>query len=290
MDFSAAQRSFLIALRANSQSPKTVRNHDEGLTGFHRQFPIAATDVTRDHCRMFLANPRWAAATRLIRWKTLDAFFRFCVQDGFLSLSPVDGIPRPKPGKARRPPKYEPEDIEKLLAACNDRKSDGAPNWIGLRDQAIILTLGTTPARVAELCGLLVTDVDFESGDLRFRHGKGGIDYRAVLFPQAARALDRYLGHRPFDIAALWVTQDGIAMPIHAVQLMLRRLRNKTGMQKPLYAHAWRHNFGMRTVEWGLAVDETAKAMGQRSTKAAEIYRQWAAEENALAKIRRVAS
>lgn len=283
----SAVRSFTIALRARNQSPRTASAHMEAVTAFSRQF--SETEWTRDHCRLFLANPRWSGATRLLRWKGLKAFFEFCLLDGLLDVSPLEGVPRPKAGQGRRPPKYEEADIERLLEACNETGVDGRARWIGLRDQAIILTLGTTPARIAELCGLLVTDVDFDGQSLRFRHAKGDVEYRAVLFPQTARAYDRYLRARPFDIAALWVGRDGEAMQVHTVQMMLRRLKNKTGMTKPLYAHAWRHNWGMRTVEWGLAVDETAKTMGQRSTKAAEIYRQWVAEEAALAKIRRIA-
>lgn len=289
MELPVALRSFLIALRAQNLSPRTSALHAEAVTGFHRRFPVALEGITRDHLRMFLANARWAPATRLLRWKSLLAFFNFCVADGYLEMSPLDGVPRPRAGVARKPPKYDSEDIEALLTACPERLSDGRVNWLGLRDQAIILTLATTPARIAELAGLLVTDVDMRAEEMRFRHGKGDIDYRSVLFPQTARAVDRYLRARPFDLAALWVTGHGEAMQVHTIQLMLRRLQKRTGMGKKLYAHAWRHNFGMRTVEWGLAVDETAKAMGQRSTKAAEIYRQWAAEEQALAKIRRIA-
>lgn len=238
---------------------------------------------------MFLANPRWSAATRLIRWKGLKAFFEFCVGDGLIEVSPLDGVARPKAGKGRRPPKYDAIDIEHLLSTCNERNADGSLNWLGLRDQAIILVLATTPARVAELAGLLISDINYDAQEIRFRHGKGSVEYRAILFPQTARAIDRYCRHRPEEHAALWLSRSGNALDVHAVQQMLTRLKKKTGMVKALYAHAWRHNFGMRTVEWGLAVDETAKAMGQRSTKAAEIYRQWVTEDAALAKIRKIA-
>lgn len=289
MELASALRSFAIALRAANQSPRTIAAHGEAVTGIFRQFPIALDAITRDHVRMFLANVRWSPATRLIRWKGLRTFFDFCVSDGFLTASPVDGVVRPKSGKARRPPKYEPEDIEMLLLACCERNTDGSPKWLGLRDQAIILVLATTPARVAELCRLSLSDVYWDAKEIAFRQAKGGTEYRAILFPQTARALDRYIRARPFKQPSLWLTRTGGPMEVHAVQLLLRRLKAKTGMTKRLNAHSWRHNFAMRTVDWGLSLDETAKLMGHRSTKATEIYRQWSLEEQALSKIRRIA-
>lgn len=198
-------------------------------------------------------------------------------------------MPRPPPGPPRLAPKYDETDIELLLDAADERSCNGRAKWLALRDQAIILVLGTTPARISELCGLLVTDIDYTAKEMRFRHTKGGREYRAIIFPQTARALDRYARARPHDVAALWVSRDGGMLDIHAVQQMLRRLQKKTGMTKPLYAHAFRHNFGMRTVEWGLAVDETQKTMGHRSMKASLLYRQQAAEASALDKIRKIA-
>ena len=78
-------------------------------------------------------------------------------------------------------------------------------------------------------------------------------------------------------------------MTAHTVQLLLRRLKKRIGMVKPLYAHAFRHGFAMKTLQWGLGLDECARAMGHRSTKATEIYRGWMAEESALDKIKKIA-
>lgn len=225
-------------------------------------------------------------ATQLQRWKGLDSFFGFCIEEGILKSSPLEGIKRPKDSKARRPPKLTDDDIDLLLSVCTRW------TWMGLRDQAIIMTLWTTPFRLSEIAGLRVEDVDFREFSLRTIQGKGGVAYGAVLFPNCAQALDRYLNKRPFNAGALFLNQDGEPMTPHALQQMLRRLEKKSrvaGFQKHIYAHAFRHAFGMRTVQWGLALDEAARSMGQRSEAAAKIYRQWSLEEQALAKIRRIA-
>lgn len=279
--------SFRIALTAEGLAAKTISTHLEGLDLFFRKYPVRLEDVTPDHIRMYLANPRWGQWTKRLRWKALSAFFRFCVGDGHIGVSPVELVPCPKPGKARKPPKYEPVDIDALLEACDTTGVTGAAKWLGLRDQALVLLLGTTPARASEICGVLVTDVDFAAMKIRYR-GKGGVVYESILFPQTARALDRYLKCRPFDMAPLFVTRDARMLTTAALRLVLKRLKAKAGITKPIYPHAFRHNFGMQTIEWGLAIDEAAKAMGHRSTKATEIYRQWVTEDAALAKIRHI--
>lgn len=288
VEFADALRSFLIALRARGPlSPRTIGNHVEGLELFHRRFPGSMDSWNRDHVRLFLANDAWSAATQLIRWKALDAFFRFCVEDGILTESPMSAVARPRGGLARRPPILSEEDVELLLRVCCDW------TWIGARDRAIITMFWTTPFRLSELAGLTVSDVDFGTYTVTTQHSKGGKPYPAVLFAQCAQALNRYLNRRPFkDAAALFVTQRGEPMGGHAIQQLLGRLEKKArdmGFTKHIYAHAWRHQYGMRTVRWGLGVDESAKAMGQRSGRAAEIYRQWNAEDEALAKIRKIA-
>jgi site-specific recombinase XerD len=165
----------------------------------------------------------------------------------------------------------------------------GRAPWVGLRNQALIMCLATTPARVSALCRVLVTEVDFRTEEITF-HDKGGVTYKAVLFPETARAIDRYKNARPFDVASLFVSDNGTQLTAQAVRQMMKRLKKALGITKPLYPHLFRHRFGMQTVLWNLSLDEAARAMGHRSTKATEIYRQWVSEDAAMAKIHRIVS
>lgn len=135
--------------------------------------------------------------------------------------------------------------------------------------------------------------MDLKGHFLVTRSSKNGEPYGATIFPDTKAALTAYLAKRPYkDAERLWVTDEGEPMTHWALTLVLRRVEKKAkdaGFDKHIYFHAFRHNYGMNTVRWGLSTKETADAMGQRSTKAAEIYTQWVSAEEAQKKIRRVA-
>jgi len=276
-------RSYAIAGRAEGLSPRTIGAVEHTVDLFTQRTPADLEDITRDEIRLFLANPRWSQATRLIHWKGLKALFDFAVADGMLKESPFTGVHRPqKAAMARKPPVYTEQDIKSLLAVCPDWRQSG------IRDRAILSVLLTTPARASEVCRLRLEDIDWEN-DRLILHGKGGTTYACVLFPECARALDRYIRRRTYDRPYLFVSRDGKPLSAHSLYLMLHRLRERAGMDKRLYAHAFRHRFGMNTVRWGLATDEAMYAMGHRSDHATKLYRQWVSQEQALVKISRVA-
>jgi len=278
-----AFRSYAIASRAEGLSPRTIGAVAHTVDLFTQRTPTELEDITRDEVRLFLANPRWSQATRLIHWKSLKTLFDFAISEGMLKESPLTGVHRPqKAAMARRPPIYSEDDIESLLSACPEWR------WCGLRDRAVLSVLLTTPARLSEVCRLRLEDIDWESNRL-ILHGKGGTTYACVLFPECARALDRYIRRRPFDRPYMFISRDGKPLSAHTLQLMLHRIRDRSGLDKPVYAHAFRHRFGMNTVRWGLATDEAMYAMGHRSDHATKLYRQWFASEQALEKISRIA-
>jgi len=281
--FASALRSFLLAQW--ERAPSTRRGYEAAVTCFAATYPDLALDVARrTHVEHFFAiKSRWSQGTRLLRWKGLRAFFEWCAAERITPTDAMDGMPRPKAPPARQPPFYSPEDFEALANACRGHL------WMGRRDLALLWTLWTTPARVGELCSMMVGDIDFEGEMITFRNTKGKGVYRAVLWAPTAQAIDRYLRARPVDATFVWLSKDRVPLTPHAVRLILRRLAEQARLSKPIYPHALRHNFGMNTVRWGLGVDEAARIMGHRTTKATEIYRQWLLEDQALAKVRRIA-
>lgn len=276
----AAYRSFILAERAAGKSPRTLGIHNEGVMLLDQRRPVAA--ITSDDVRTILANPRWANSTRLIRFKSLRAFFEHCIRERFIATSPMDGFQAPRGANARMPAALTEDEVRALMNVCP------VWTWIGRRDRAILAVLTSMPARLSEITGMLVNDIDWTrlSVDLR---GKGGVKYQAILFPDCATAIDKYLNMRPFDVPELWVNQRGEPLRNHALQQLLKRIKTRAGINKPLNVHSFRHRFGMKTVEWGLATDEAMHLLGHRSDAATKIYRQWNSRDMALEKVRRIA-
>ena len=129
------------------------------------------------------------------------------------------------------PPPFHPDDVRKLLAAC-DRKAD-----LGLRNHAIVLGLLDSGLRLAEFASLRQGDINMRSG-LATVIGKGR-KMRTVRFGAKARAaLARWLavGGNVDPRDSLW------RLSPRGLQIMLRRLGRKAGIE-PCGAHRFRRTF-----------------------------------------------
>jgi integrase len=144
--------------------------------------------------------------------------------------------------------------------------------------------LANTGARLSEVTGLSIDDIDMDRDVMTFR-GKGSKDRQVRLGPKTARALSRYLrarakhpgAHRP----ELWLALRG-SSPITAngVKLMLQRRGEQAGVAN-LHAHRWRHTFAH---EWKLAGGDSGDLMlmlGWSSEEMAHHYGASAAAERA---------
>ena len=88
-------------------------------------------------------------------------------------------------------PRYlEPEEVQRLLAAC-DRRTLG-----GCRDFAVITTLARLGLRAAEVAALRLDDVDWRVGELVVQ-GKGRRAERVPLPSDVGAVLVAYLHRRP---------------------------------------------------------------------------------------------
>lgn len=283
--------SFVLECRASGRiSERTLQNHLKDIDQFRRECPGPLADHTRDDCRRFLAKADWAAATKLLRWKSLHIFFDFATREGFIPRSPMVGVEKPRGAKkARKPDRLTERDMELLLFTWPEW------TWMGLRNRAILWSFFTMPFRRAELASLQVKDVDLIRCTAKTRKRKGHDEgYSAQIFPKAAVAIDRYRRKLPPELQEteyLWVSKRGTQMTGTAIYQMLDTTEERAkeaGFSKHFNPHAYRHNWGIQTVAWGLATDVAGETMGHSSDDAAKLYRKWALEDEAGTQVRRI--
>src|SRR5262245_35266254 len=122
----ALNASFRRTLRAEDKSERTVKSYTEAvglLADFlaARGHPIAVNAVKRSDIRDFIADQleRWKPATALNRYRSLQAFFKWCVAEGELEASPMVGMKPPQlPDK---PPSavLTDDQLRRLLKSCD---------------------------------------------------------------------------------------------------------------------------------------------------------------------------
>jgi integrase/recombinase XerC len=230
-----------------------IENADRHDAGEASEDP---TEVERGHVEEFQA---WmvrtrSASTALNKHKALQQFFKWLVEEEDLERSPLDRVKQPKTAQTLIPI-LDDDATAKILATCKGK------DFLSLRDEAIIRVFYNTGARLSEVAGLQLDDVDLNNDTLLF-HGKGRKDRRVRFGSKAGRALSRYLRsrerRRAKDSAALWLPEKG-EMPLAAngIKIMLRRRGDLAGVAN-VHAHRWRHNFAH---EWKLAGGDTGDLM-----------------------------
>jgi integrase/recombinase XerC len=239
------------------------------------------TRVVRQHVEAFqtwMIESR-SAATALNKHKALQQFFKWLmIDEEEIDQSPMLRVRQPKT-PVKLIPIISSEDTGKLLDTCKGRE------FVHVRDEAIIRLLANTGARLSEVAGLRVDDVDLSLDTVRY-HGKGAKDRRVRLGPRTARALSRYLrvrrGHCGYWLPELWLAVRG-AQPLAAngVKLMLKRRGQRAGVSD-VHAHRWRHTYAH---QWKLAGGDTGDLMlvlGWTSDDMPRHYGASAAAERAL--------
>ena len=195
-----------------------------------------------------------SASTALNKHKALQQFFRWLVAEEEIDRSPMDHVRQPKVPQ-RLIPVMPDEDTKRLLDTCKGRE------FVNLRDEAIIRMLYNTGARLSEVAGLRVEEVDL-SLDVVLYHGKGSRDRRVRMGPRTARAVSRYLraraSHRGSGLPVLWLAVRGEEpLAANGIKLMLKR-RGVRAQVDRVHAHRWRHNFAH---EWKLAGGDSGDLM-----------------------------
>ena len=185
--------------------------------------PTQVEHITREHLETFITEllGKWKPATANNRYRGLQSYFKWLVEEGEIRVSPMVNM---KPPKVPEAPSdvLSDEDLSKLLKACEGNGFEER------RDMTIIRLLIDTGLRRSEMAGLSSEDVDLEQQTLRVV-GKGA---RVRLTPygrKAARDLDRYLRvrqQRPdASLPSLWLGKHGPMTPSGIYQVVTDRCR-----------------------------------------------------------------
>jgi site-specific recombinase XerD len=232
--------SFARALRASNRSPNTVQSYTEAvgqLAAYARVhgMPTSVDAIAREHVEAYLEDVlrKWKPATANNRYRALQQFFKFLVEEGEITSSPMAHMKPPTIPEAPVPV-LTLDDLKALLEACEGNRPDDR------RDTAIIRVFIDTGARLGEVAGLTLDDVDLDARQLVVT-GKGNRVRMLPIGNRTIRALDRYLRVRSDEGKALWVGTKG-AMTASGIRQMLRRRARDAGLDH-LHPHQFRHTF-----------------------------------------------
>jgi site-specific recombinase XerD len=256
------------SLQAAGRSPATLRLYLESLTKFtefasQAGMPTRVDALRREHVEAFLVSLRergLAPATVSNRHRGLQQFFKWAVEEGEISESPMRNMRAPQ--VPEQPVAVLSDDAERrLLATCT------GPSFVDRRDQALLLLLIDTGMRRGECAELHVDDIDRDAGVAFVQRGKGGRARACPFGARAAQALARYLrarrAHRLAWRDELWLGERGPLQAGGLAQIVGRR-GEQAGLGR-IHPHQLRHSFAHAWLADGGTEGDLMQLAGWRS-------------------------
>ncbi|UGT54812.1 site-specific tyrosine recombinase XerD [Nocardia asteroides] len=203
---------------------------------------------------------------------------KFAAAEGLTDTDVAHAVKPPAPG--RRLPKALPYDqVLRLLEAAGGEgdAAEGGPR--GLRDRALLELLYSTGARISEMVGLDVDDIDTEQRCVVLR-GKGGKQRLVPIGRPALAAVDAYLVRGRPSLAAsgkgsggaLFLNARGGRLSRQSAWQVLQTAAERAGIGAAVSPHTLRHSFATHLLDGGADVRVVQELLGHASVTTTQIY------------------
>jgi site-specific recombinase XerD len=178
-----------------------------------------------------------------------------------------------KPGSSPRKPQRLPEVLtheeqEALLRQPN------AKHLHGLRNLCLLRVMLNTGLRAAEVLRVKIRDIDWSSGKLMVRQGKGKKD-RSLWVGEEDLALLKLLiakTSRLPESELVFTNRDGKLICSRYLRTMVKQLATKAGISKDVHPHTLRHTFATDLFRQTKNLRLTQKALGHSQISSTIIY------------------
>ena len=252
----ALMASWAVHLRSAGRSERTLEAYlssTELLIDFFKRqgMPIIANQVRREHIEHFLVDHATdhSPATVSLRYRSIKRFWGWVTDEGEVERNPMERMEAPQVPEVPVP-LITDDQLRAMFKCCEGRDFDSR------RDVALLRLFADSGARLSEVAGMEVDDLNLEAGEATVT-GKGRRK-RVVMFgPTTARDLDRYLRmrrrHRYASKRSLWLGRKG-AMTPSGVRQALQTRAARAGVVgfhphvlRHVFAHVWLSNNGGET-------------------------------------------
>jgi integrase/recombinase XerC len=242
---------------------------------------IGVTDISQlelVHLRSWLANQQvkgGARSTLSRRAVSVRLFTKWAVKNKYLAKDVAATLATPK-GHRTLPEVLDIADAKTAMDSLATRASE-EETPISLRDVAMVELLYATGARVAELCGLDVSDIDYDRQTIRVL-GKGNKERTIPLGNPAMKALNVWLKEGRDSIKnslsgnAVFLGARGKRIDQRTVRTVVyNALQAIEGIER-MGPHALRHSAATHLLEGGADLRTVQEILGHASLATTQIY------------------
>ena len=230
------------------------------------------------HLRSWLANQQIKGGARTTlsrRAVSVRLFTKWAVKNKFLAKDVAATLATPK-GHRTLPEVLEIADAKLAMDSLATRAAE-EETPISLRDVAMVEVLYASGARVAELCGLDLSDIDYDRQTIRVL-GKGNKERTIPLGNPAMRALNLYLKEAR-DTLKNAQSANAVFLGVRGKRIDQRTVRTVVynalqaieGIER-MGPHALRHSAATHLLEGGADLRTVQEILGHASLATTQIY------------------
>jgi integrase/recombinase XerC len=242
---------------------------------------IGVTDISQlelVHLRSWLANQQVKGGARTTlsrRAVSVRLFTKWAVKNKYLAKDIATTLATPK-GHRTLPEVLDVADAKTAMDSLATRASE-EETPISLRDVAMVELLYATGARVAELCGLDLSDIDYDRQTIRVL-GKGNKERMIPLGNPAMKALNVWLKEGRDSLmnslsgTAVFLGARGKRIDQRTVRTVVyNALQAIEGIER-MGPHALRHSAATHLLEGGADLRTVQEILGHASLATTQIY------------------
>jgi integrase/recombinase XerD len=210
-----------------------------------------------------------ASQSRII--SGLRAFYKFCLLEQITKNDPTVLLEAPKL-KRSLPDTLSFEEIEQIIAAIDLSTPEGG------RNKAILEIMYSCGLRVSEVTDLRISRLYLDLGFIRVT-GKGDKERLIPVGRSAVKYLSIYLKNiRPAievkkgNEDVVFLNRRGSRLSRVMIFYIIKDLVLKSGIEKDVSPHTFRHSFATHLVEGGADLRAVQEMLGHASITTTEIY------------------
>jgi integrase/recombinase XerD len=205
--------------------------------------------------------------------RVLHRFFRWSAEE-YAIPNPMHKIRYPQP-QTGLPKGIHPETVIRLLQACPEDVG-------GIRDKALVAFLADTGCRLGGLVGLKTHNLELDR--LQAVVTEKGNKTRLVRYTKfTAQVVKRWLEHRHSPTPFVFInlnTHQGLTAS--GISVLLKRLRQRTGVNERTNPHSFRHGFAKEFVISGGSILVLSKLLGHTNINTTAAFYALFSEEELL--------
>lgn len=245
-------KRFKACMIISGRSPRTISCYERTAIKLYEAVRKNYTDMTVSDLRYFLAYEK----SRGVSNRTLDntriqisAFFTWLLDEELIYKNPCRTIPPIKYTKKLKLP-FSAIEIDAMRTACQNTK-----------ERAIIEFLLSSGVRVSELCSIKLTDINFDTLNVKVREGKGDKQRTVYINDLAKKHLVEYLKERTVNGEYLFYSKFGNPFEPGGIRYLLKAIEVRAGITN-VHPHRFRRTLATSLANRGMDVQEIAKLLG----------------------------